>query len=110
MGAFYAHYVHLLNPNSAFDGSWSAMPIVASLFGGMGTLIGLSSGALLITCLDELVLKYFFETGHKLFFGLLLAIVIVWAQAGLLGGRVRGDRGPIIKTKAERKGFEPSVN
>jgi branched-chain amino acid transport system permease protein len=110
MGAFYAHYVHFLNPDSAFDGSWSVMPIVASLFGGMGTLIGPSFGALLITCLDEFVFKYFFETGHKLFFGLLLAIVIVWAPAGLLGNRIKGDRGPTMKTETEREGFEPSVN
>jgi ABC-type branched-subunit amino acid transport system permease subunit len=83
---------------------------VASLFGGMGTLIGPSFGALLITCLDEFIFKYFFETGHKLFFGLLLAIVIVWAPMGLLGNRIKKDQGPIIKTKAKRKGFEPSVN
>ncbi len=85
MGAFYSHYVHFLNPDSAFDGFWSVMPIVGSLFGGIGTLIGPSIGALLITGLDEFVFKRFFETGHKLFFGLLLAVVIVWAPVGLLG-------------------------
>jgi branched-chain amino acid transport system permease protein len=89
MGAFYAHYVHFLNPDSAFDGSWSVMPIVASLFGGMSTLIGPSIGALLITGLDEFVFKQFFETGHKLFFGLLLAVVIVWAPKGLFGKSIR---------------------
>jgi len=85
MGAFYAHYVHFLHPDSAFDGYWSVMPIVGSLFGGIGTLIGPSIGALVITALDEFVFKRFFETGHKLFFGLLLAIVIVWTPVGLLG-------------------------
>jgi branched-chain amino acid transport system permease protein len=89
MGAFYAHYVHFLSPDSAFDGSWSVMPIVASLFGGMGTLIGPSIGALLITGLDEFVFKQFFETGHKLFFGILLAVVIVWAPKGLFGKSIR---------------------
>ncbi len=89
MGAFYAHYVHFLNPDSAFDGFWSVMPIVGSLFGGMGTLIGPSIGALLITGLDEFVFKRVFETGHKLFFGLLLAVVIVWAPVGLLGKWVK---------------------
>jgi branched-chain amino acid transport system permease protein len=89
MGAFYAHYVHFLNPDSAFDGAWSLMPIVASLFGGMTTLIGPTIGALLITGLDEFVFKYFFETGHKLFFGLLLAVVIVWAPNGLFGKSIR---------------------
>jgi len=89
MGAFYAHYVHFLNPDSAFDGSWSVMPIVASLFGGMSTLIGPSIGALLITGLDEFIFKKFFETGHKLFFGILLAVVIVWAPKGLFGKTIK---------------------
>jgi branched-chain amino acid transport system permease protein len=89
MGAFYAHYVHFLNPDSAFDGSWSVMPIVASLFGGMGSLIGPSVGALLITGLDEFVFKKFFESGHQLFFGILLAVVIVWAPKGLFGKFIR---------------------
>jgi len=89
MGAFYAHYVHFLSPDSAFDGSWSVMPIVASLFGGMGTLIGPSIGALLITGLDEFIFKQFFETGHKLFFGILLAVVIVWTPKGLFGKSIR---------------------
>ena len=56
---------------------------------GMQTLIGPVAGALVITGLDEFVFKRFFETGHKLFFGLLLAVVIVWAPTGLLGNRVR---------------------
>jgi len=89
MGAFYAHYVHFLSPDSAFDGYWSVMPIVGSLFGGIGTLIGPSIGALVITGLDEFIFKRFFETGHKLFFGLLLAVVIVWAPVGLLGKWMR---------------------
>ncbi len=88
-GAFYAHYVHFLNPDSAFDGFWSVMPIVGSLFGGIGTLIGPSIGALVITGLDEFLFKRFFETGHKLFFGLLLTIVIVWVPVGLLGKWVK---------------------
>jgi len=89
LGAFFAHYVHYLAPDSAFDPSWSIMPIVAALFGGMTTLIGPAVGALAITGLDEFVFKRLFETGHQLFFGLLLAAVIVWAPSGLLGGRIR---------------------
>ncbi len=95
MGAFYAHYVRFLSPDTAFDGSWSVMPIVASLFGGMRTLIGPMVGALVITAVDEFIAKQLFETGHKLFFGLLLAAVIVWAPAGLLGDKVQ------IKTRGQ---------
>ena len=46
-----------LSPDTAFDGSWSVMPIVASLFGGMRTLIGPMVGALVITVVDEFVAK-----------------------------------------------------
>ena len=88
LGAFFAHYVHYLAPDGAFDPSWSIMPIVAALFGGMTTLVGPALGALVITGLDEFLFKRLFETGHQLFFGLLLAIVIVWAPSGLLGGRI----------------------
>ncbi len=96
MGAFYAHYVRFLSPDTAFEGSWSVMPIVASLFGGMRTLIGPLVGALVITAVDEFAAKQLFETGHKLFFGLLLAAVIVWAPAGLLGHKVQ------IKTRGQK--------
>jgi branched-chain amino acid transport system permease protein len=89
LGAFYAHYVHYLGPDSAFDASWSIMPIVGSLFGGMTTLVGPAVGALVITGLDEFVFKRLFASGHQLFFGLLLAAVIVWAPAGLLGARIK---------------------
>jgi branched-chain amino acid transport system permease protein len=89
MGAFYAHYIRFLTPDSAFDPYWSVMPIVGSLFGGMNTLIGPMVGSLVITGLDEFLFKRLFETGHKLFFGLLLVLVIVWAPSGLLGHRIR---------------------
>ncbi len=88
MGAYYAHYVRFLSPDSAFDAYWSVMPIVGSLFGGMTTIIGPMAGALVITGMDEFLFKRLFETGHKLFFGLLLAVVIVWAPSGLLGNRI----------------------
>ena len=93
LGAFFAHYVHYLAPDSAFDPSWSIMPIVAALFGGMTTLIGPAVGALVITGLDEFLFKRLFDTGHQLFFGLLLAAVIVWAPSGLLGARIRRSAG-----------------
>jgi branched-chain amino acid transport system permease protein len=89
MGAFYAHYIRFLSPDSAFDGYWSLMPIVGSLFGGMTTLIGPMAGALVITGMDEFIFKSMFETGHKMFLGLLLVLVIVWTPSGLLGNRIR---------------------
>jgi ABC-type branched-subunit amino acid transport system permease subunit len=39
--------------------------------------------------LDEFIFKKFFETGHKLFFGILLAVVIVWAPKGLFGKAIK---------------------
>jgi len=43
----------------------------------------------LFAVLSSFLFKRLFETGHTLFFGLLLVLVIVWAPSGLLGHRIR---------------------
>lgn len=91
-GAFYAHHLRFLSPDTAFDGAWSLSPIVASLIGGMRSPVGPAAGALLLAGLDEFLFKRFFEAGHKLFFGLLLAALIVWLPSGLLGRAIRERR------------------
>jgi ABC-type branched-subunit amino acid transport system permease subunit len=55
----------------------------------MRTLVGSLVGVMVITGLDEFFFKQFFDAGHKLFFRLLLAVVIVWAPSGLLGSRLK---------------------
>ena len=84
IGAFNAHTINFLEPDYAFGGGWSVLPIVAAIFGGYRTLSGPLAGALIIYLVDQLLFKAFLPTGHQIMLGALLAAMILFAPDGLL--------------------------
>jgi branched-chain amino acid transport system permease protein len=85
MGAFNAHYINFLEPDYAFSGQWTVLPIVAALFGGYRTLTGPVVGAIIVYLADQLVFKAIMPSGHQIVLGALLAALILFAPAGVLG-------------------------
>jgi branched-chain amino acid transport system permease protein len=84
MGAFNAHYINFLDPDYAFSGLWTMLPIVAAIFGGYRTITGPLIGAVVIYLADQLVFKEFMPIGHQIVLGALLAAMILFAPEGLL--------------------------
>ncbi|MCX7172680.1 MAG: branched-chain amino acid ABC transporter permease [Proteobacteria bacterium] len=84
IGAFNAHTINFLEPDYAFGGGWSVLPIVAAIFGGYRTLSGPVIGALCIYLIDQLLFKSLLPTGHQIMLGVLLAAMILFAPDGLL--------------------------
>ena len=84
MGAFNAHYINFLDPDYAFSGLWTMLPIVAAIFGGYRTISGPLVGAVVIYLADQLVFKEFMPIGHQIVLGALLAAMILFAPEGLL--------------------------
>ncbi len=84
-GAFYAHYIHFIMPDSAYSGYWSLMPIVAALFGGIRTVVGPVIGAFTLVCLDEFLIKSLLPRGDKLIYGLLFVLTILFFPKGIVG-------------------------
>ncbi len=84
MGAFNAHYINFLDPDYAFSGLWTMLPIVAAIFGGYRTIPGPVIGAVVIYLADQLVFKEFMPIGHQIVLGALLAAMILFAPEGLL--------------------------
>lgn len=84
-GGLYAHYFRFLEPDQAFDVSWSILPIVASLFGGLHSVAGPAVGGVIIWLLDEFLFRGFLTRGHRLIFGALLILVIIFMPQGILG-------------------------
>jgi branched-chain amino acid transport system permease protein len=83
-GAVNAHVINFLEPDYAFAGSWSVLPIVAAIFGGYRTITGPAIGAVVIYMLDQLVFKNMVSTGHQIVLGTVLALTILFAPDGLL--------------------------
>jgi branched-chain amino acid transport system permease protein len=84
MGAFNAHYINFLEPDYAFSGLWTMLPIVAAIFGGYRTITGPLVGAVVVYLLDQLVFKAMMPIGHQIVLGALLGAMILFAPQGLL--------------------------
>ncbi len=84
IGAFNVHVINFLDPDYAFNGSWSVLPIVAAIFGGYRTVSGPMIGAVLIYLVDQLVFKSMLSSGHQIILGGVLAAMILFAPDGLL--------------------------
>jgi len=84
MGAFNAHYINFLEPDYAFSGLWTMLPIVAAIFGGYRTITGPLIGAVVVYLLDQLVFKALMPIGHQIVLGALLGAMILFAPEGLL--------------------------
>jgi branched-chain amino acid transport system permease protein len=84
MGAFNAHYINFLEPDYAFSGLWTMLPIVAAIFGGYRTITGPLVGAVVVYLADQLVFKALMPIGHQIVLGGLLGAMILFAPAGLL--------------------------
>lgn len=84
IGAFNAHIINFLEPDYAFNGSWSVLPIVAAIFGGYRTITGPMIGAVVIYLVDQLVFKAMLSSGHQIILGIVLAAMILFAPDGLV--------------------------
>ncbi len=85
IGAFNAHIINFLEPDYAFNGSWSVLPIVAAIFGGYRSVTGPMIGAVVIYLVDQLFFKSLLSSGHQIILGIVLAAMILFAPDGLLG-------------------------
>jgi len=93
VGAFNAHFINFLEPDYAFSGSWTVLPIAAAIFGGYRTVWGPVLGALVIYLFDQLLFKEVLPHGHQLVLGALMAGMVLWSPGGLVPVLVRRKGG-----------------
>jgi branched-chain amino acid transport system permease protein len=84
-GALNAHIINFLEPEYAFGGSWSVLPIIAAIFGGYRTILGPVVGAVVIYLFDQIIAKAILPVGHQILLGFLLAGMVLVAPNGLFG-------------------------
>ncbi len=96
VGAFNAHYINFLEPDYAFSGVWTVMPIIAAIFGGYRTITGPVIGALIIYLMDQLIFKSIIPIGHEIILGAVLVLMILLSPKGVvpfIGRRLKGGAG-----------------
>ncbi len=83
-GAIMATRWTYVDPYIAFNLQYSFMPVLMSIFGGMGQLYGPVLGAVIFTMLEEKLITEF-PYYYMLTIGLILLIVIIYLPDGLVG-------------------------
>ena len=103
-GAVYASWTAYIDPGEAFEVLISVKPIVMTLLGGAGTVLGPVYGAFLFLVLEETVWRNFLKI-HSGVLGTLVVLLILFLPRGIMGtglwqwissrvSRLRARRGP----------------
>ncbi|HEY5893190.1 MAG TPA: branched-chain amino acid ABC transporter permease [Chthoniobacterales bacterium] len=82
-GSLYAHYITYITPEG-FNFMKSVDVVVMVILGGMGSTVGVTLAAILLTILNEFLRE--FEQYRMVVFALLLIIMMILRPQGLLGG------------------------
>jgi branched-chain amino acid transport system permease protein len=87
-GGIYAAWVHYIDPSDVFDILYSVKPIVMALMGGLGSPLGVVSGAFLYLALEEVVWRSYIQI-HSGVLGVLIVMLLLFLPHGLISLRWR---------------------
>ena len=84
-GSFYMNYMGFIDPGIVFSvGGISVMMILVTMLGGVATLWGPAVGAVIYIMVSELF-RVTVGSGHILFFGVLIILIIIFFPQGIVG-------------------------
>lgn len=83
-GAVWANYVGYISPDTAFAPHLSVEAVLYTLTGGLGSVLGPAIGAVSLSLLNNTLGSQFPEL-DRVFFGLLIVVVILYMPNGILG-------------------------
>ncbi|MEP9351894.1 branched-chain amino acid ABC transporter permease [Xanthobacter sp. KR7-225] len=83
LGAAFAPFISFVSVQSVLDMKFTLNMILATLFGGAGTVIGPVVGAIALSVIDQLTWGNFLEY-HRLIFGALIVAITTFAPGGLV--------------------------
>jgi branched-chain amino acid transport system permease protein len=84
-GSFYMNYMGFIDPNIVFSvHDISVMMILVTMLGGVATAWGPAVGAVLYILVSEFF-RVWVKSGHLIFFGVLIVVIIIFFPQGIVG-------------------------
>jgi branched-chain amino acid transport system permease protein len=84
-GSFYMNYMGFIDPGIVFSlPDISIMMILVTMLGGAATMAGPAVGAVLYILMSE-AFRVYLKSGHLLFFGILIIVIIIFFPQGIVG-------------------------
>jgi branched-chain amino acid transport system permease protein len=82
-GAIYANWTNYIEPPDVFDVLIAVKPLVMVLLGGLGTIFGPATGALILIAFEEFVWRNFL-TLHAAALGFIIVVLVLFLPNGIL--------------------------
>ena len=98
-GAFYMNYMGFIDPGIVFSiADISIMMILVTMLGGAATQAGPAVGAVIYILVSE-VFRVWVRSGHLIFFGVLIIVIIIFFPNGIVGmwNDMKAKRGRRLK-------------
>jgi branched-chain amino acid transport system permease protein len=84
-GSFYMNYLGFIDPGIVFSiADISIMMILVTMLGGAATLLGPVVGAVIYILVSEFF-RVWVRSGHLIFFGVLIIVIIIFFPQGIVG-------------------------
>ena len=108
IGAIYAPMISYISTQSIFSITWSIKPIIISILGGIGTLVGPILGGIILIFIDQMLWERFLEL-HTLIYGAMLILIVIFLPNGIINYRhkVYSLFEKTNKTRTRKKDDEP---
>ncbi|OAE48196.1 branched-chain amino acid ABC transporter permease [Agrobacterium tumefaciens] len=83
LGAAFAPFLAFVSVQSVLDMKFTLNMILASIFGGAGTVVGPVIGAVALSAIDQFTWGNFLEY-HRLIYGALIVVIVTFTPGGLI--------------------------
>jgi len=107
LGAAFAPFLAFVSVQSVLDMRFTLNMILATIFGGAGTIVGPIVGAVALSIIDQFTWGNFLEY-HRLIYGVLIVVIITFAPGGLTSIFWTLTRRPTAVNSTPRPG-QPAV-
>jgi branched-chain amino acid transport system permease protein len=95
-GSIYAYYLFHIHPTGFFSLNWALLPVLMTILGGVGTLMGPIIGAFLLAAVFELAIIWLPEI-HPIFSGAFIIMVMLFLPQGIMSLGSRTDKYQILR-------------
>ena len=82
-GSLYAYYLFHIHPPGFFSLNWALLPVLMTILGGIGTLLGPIIGAFLLAAVFELAIIWLPDI-HPIFSGAFIILVMIFLPQGIM--------------------------
>jgi branched-chain amino acid transport system permease protein len=95
-GSLFAYYLFHIHPSGFFSLNWALLPVLMTILGGIGTLIGPVVGAFVLASVFELANMWLPEI-HPIFSGAFIILVILFLPGGIMSLGEKGCNYRMLK-------------